>query len=221
LSANPQVDEILELMRTVVGYRMSEVRPRLEKIGRATSMLHVDVLMLIYHFAKIARGGILEIGAYIGGSSIAAALGARDSGTAKKIITVEPGGQLKHHRLGSRNIFKDLQRNLVRHKVEDAVTTINGYSFEPTTIATIRQQFGPGQVGLFVFDADANVRRDLEAFGNLLVDECWVVIDDYVGTTEKAAPTREAVDEFVTAGKLVPLGCYGWSTWVGRWRSLG
>lgn len=205
-------------MRTLVGYRMSEVRPRLEKIGRSTSMLHVDVLMLIYHFAKIARGGILEIGAYIGGSSIAAALGAREAGTAKKIVTVEPGGKLKHHRLGSRNIFKDLKRNLLRHDVADAVTAINGYSFEPTTIAAIRQQFGLGEVGLFVFDADANVRRDLEAFGELLANDCWVVIDDYAGSTEKAAPTQETVDEFVSAGKLVPLGYYGWSTWVGKWR---
>jgi predicted O-methyltransferase YrrM len=40
-------------------------------------MLHMDVLLLIYHFARFAAGNILEIGPYIGGSTIAAAFGAR------------------------------------------------------------------------------------------------------------------------------------------------
>jgi len=37
------------------------------------------VLLLIYHFAKVAQGNVLEIGPYIGGSTIAAAFGVRDS----------------------------------------------------------------------------------------------------------------------------------------------
>jgi predicted O-methyltransferase YrrM len=81
-------------------------------------MLHVDVLLLIYHLAKIAMGNILEIGPYIGGSTIAAAFGARESGTPKKIISVEAGGRLKHRRIPSRNIFKDLKKNLARFDVD-------------------------------------------------------------------------------------------------------
>jgi len=45
-------------------------------------MLHLDVLILIYHFAKL-RGHILEIGAFVGGATIAAAFGVRDSGQNK------------------------------------------------------------------------------------------------------------------------------------------
>ena len=91
-------------------YRHQEIRHRLEKIGRAASMLHLDVLLLIYHFAKFGTGNILEIGPYIGGSTIAAAIGARESGSAKKIISIEIGGRLKHFRIPSRNIFKDLKK---------------------------------------------------------------------------------------------------------------
>ena len=71
--------------------------------------------------------------------------------------------------------------------------------------------------GSFVFDADANVRRDIDCYGDRLADRCWVVIDDYISATDKAGPTRTQVDELVAAGRLIPLGYYGWGTWVGRW----
>jgi hypothetical protein len=41
-------------------------------------MLHLDVLILIYHFAKVCSGAILEIGAFVGGATIARALGVRE-----------------------------------------------------------------------------------------------------------------------------------------------
>ena len=44
------------------------------------SMLHVDMLLLLRLFARLVRGGILEIGPYIGGSSIAIGSGVRDGG---------------------------------------------------------------------------------------------------------------------------------------------
>ena len=209
---------MLDLMYKLMEYRSQEIHHRLGKIGAATSMLHVDVLLLIYHFAKIAMGNILEIGPYIGGSTIAAAFGARESGTPKKIISVEAGGRLKHRRIPSRNIFKDLKKNLARFGVSESVTLINGYSFQETTISAIRQMLGRGEVGLFIFDADGNVRRDLDCYGDLLADGCWLVIDDYFGSCVKAAPRRAQVDELVSAGRLVPFGYYGWSTWVGQWQ---
>ena len=87
-------------------------------------MLHVDVLILVYHFAKLCSGAILEIGAFVGGATIAAALGVRDSGQEKKLIAVEPGGSVKHKRLGTRNILRDLERNLAReHEMKTLILT--------------------------------------------------------------------------------------------------
>jgi cephalosporin hydroxylase len=217
VSNSAHVNQVLELLRKLMEYRSHEIRHRLEKVGRAASMLHMDVLLLIYHFARFGAGNILEIGPYLGGSTIAAAFGARESGTRRKIVSIEAGGKLKHFRLSSRNIIKDLKKNLVRFRVADDVTLINGRSFDEATILEVRQAMSSGEVGLFIFDADNNVRRDLDCYGDLLTDGCWLVIDDYFGPA-KAAPIRAQVDALVSEGRLLPLGYYGWGTWVGRWQ---
>src|SRR5438034_1481722 len=208
---------MLELMYKLMEYRSNEVRHRLEKVGREASMLHMDVLLLIYHFARSGAGNILEIGPYIGGSTIAAALGARESGTQKKIITIEAGGSVKHFRLSSRNIIKDLKKNLTRFGVAQDVTLINGRSSDESIISEVRECLSSRDVSLFIFDADNNVRRDLDCYGDLLNDGCWLVIDDYFGPA-KAAPLRTQVDALVAEGRFVSFGYYGWGTWVGQWR---
>jgi predicted O-methyltransferase YrrM len=217
VSNSSHLNEVLELLRTLMEYRSSEVRHRLEKVGRAASMLHMDVLLLIYHFARFGRGNILEIGPYIGGSTIAAAFGARESATPKKVVSIEAGGWLQHFRLSSKNIVKDLKKNLQRFGVAQDITLLNGRSFDEAIISDVRQRLTSGEVGLFIFDADNNVRRDLDCYGDLLNDRCWVVIDDYFGPA-KAAPLRAQVDALVTEGQLVPFGYYGWGTWIGQWR---
>lgn len=180
-------------------------------------MLGIDALVLIYHCARVSAGSILEIGAYVGGATIATAMGVRDSGAEKKIISIERGAKVDHPRLSTKDSFKDLQKNLKRFGFLDRVTLINARSFEPAAIDTVRRMFGPREVGVFVFDADANVRRDIDCYGDRFADRCWVVVDDYLGATDKTAPLRTQVDELVSAGRLQPLGVYGWGTWFGRW----
>jgi predicted O-methyltransferase YrrM len=211
------LNQVLELLRTLMEYRSAEVRQRLEKVGRETSMLHMDVLLLIYHFARFGAGNVLEIGPYIGGSTIAAAFGAREAGTQKKTITIEAGGSLKHFRLSSRNIIKDLKKNLARFGVAEDVILINGRSSDEAIISEVHHCLSSREISLFIFDAGNNVRRDLDCYGDLLNDSCWVVIDDYFGPA-KAAPLRVQVDALVSEGRLVPFGYYGWGTWVGQWQ---
>jgi predicted O-methyltransferase YrrM len=211
------LNQVLELLRTLMEYRSAEVRQRLEIVGREASMLHIDVLLLIYHFARFSAGNVLEIGPYVGGSTIAAAFGARDSGVQKKIITVEAGGSVKHFRLSSRNIIKDLKKNLARFGVAEDLILINGRSSDEAIISEVRRRLRSRDVSLFIFDADNDVRRDLDCYGDLFNDDCWVVIDDYFGPA-KAAPLRAQVDALVSEGRIVPFGYYGWGTWVGRWQ---
>ena len=132
-----QFSDSQSLMYLLMQYRHEPIHSKLLKIRDKYSMLHLDVLILIYHFARICSDNILEIGAFIGGATIAAALGVRDSGTQKKLITIEPGGSVKHKRLGTRNIFRDLERNLARQRVSELVTTIKGRSFDPATISAV------------------------------------------------------------------------------------
>ena len=210
--------ECFQLMQKLIEYRHNKpLHHQLSKAGQH-SMLSVDVLALVYYFAKTGEGDILEIGSFVGGSTIAAAMGARDSGKTKKIISIELGGRLDNHHLATRDIFKQLKKNLAHFGVLDAVTLINGWSCDERTIATVRQALGSKEVGLFIFDADNDVRRNLDCYADRLADGCWTVIDDYFGSSEKTGPIRVQVDELMASGHLSQLGFYGWGTWIGRWQ---
>jgi predicted O-methyltransferase YrrM len=217
MNSHADIEDCLELMQKLIEYRYQKALHHQLMKAADHSMLHPDVLVLIYHMAKVSEGGVLEIGSFLGGSTIAAGLGARDSGQRKKFISIELGGELKDHRLATKNIFRDLERNLARAGLRDAVTLINGSSFDEKTISAVRETTRPGEIGLFISDADSNVRRDIDCYGDRFADRCWVVIDDYFSATDKGGPTRAQVDELVAAGRLRTLGFYGWGTWVGRW----
>ncbi|MGI9113619.1 MAG: hypothetical protein DLM52_03130 [Chthoniobacterales bacterium] len=211
--------QCLALMEALIQYRHQPIYRQLRRFGKRQSMLHSDVLQLLYHLGRIARGGILEIGAFRGGSTVAVALGLRQSGAAKKFITIEQGGRLRGHRLGTRNILHTLKRNLGRQGVDDIVTVVKGRSSEDYVVAAVKRALAGEKLGLIVLDADAEVKRDLERFGLHMIEHCWVVIDDYGGSAdaEKSAPIKCQVDEFVAAGSLLPLGYYGNATWFGQW----
>jgi L-amino acid N-acyltransferase YncA len=212
-------NESLSLMHTLMQYRHEPIHSELMKIRDKYSMLHLDVLILVYHFAKLCSGAIFEIGAFVGGATIAAAFGVRDSGQEKKLIAVEPGGSVKHKRLGTRNILRDLQCNLARERVANMVTLVKGKSFKPETMSAVHQALGSDQVGLLILDADAAKRRDIDCYRDKFAEGSWMVIDDIYGAdaNEKITPSRADVDALVAEGLLDPLGFYGWSTWVGRW----
>lgn len=220
MSNEGRLNDCLNLMQTLMHYRQQPIHGQLNTIGNKYSMLHLDVLLLIYHFAKTCAGQILEIGAFLGGATMAAALGGRDSGGQKAIVTIEPGGRLEHRRLGTKNILRDLERSLAKQRVSEMVTLIKGYSFEPATISAVQQKLSSEQIGLLVIDADGAVQRDINCYAELLADGCWLVIDDYAGPAEniKVTSTREDVDALVAAERLETLGFYGWGTWIGRWR---
>jgi predicted O-methyltransferase YrrM len=204
-------------MRKLVEYRQQKALHHQLMKAADCSMLGIDAIVMLYHCAKVSVGDILEVGAYTGGATIAMAMGVRDSGTAKKIISIERGCRVDHPRVGTKDSFKDLRKNLKRFGFLDQVTLINGRSFDPDTIDTVRQLSSPRSIGLFVFDADANVRRDIDCYSDRFADDSWIVIDDYLGGADKSGKLRMQVDELVTAGRLQPLGFYGFGTWIGRW----
>jgi L-amino acid N-acyltransferase YncA/predicted O-methyltransferase YrrM len=219
LKTSSRLNECLNLMYTLMEYRHKPIHSKMLKIRDRYSMLHLDALLLIYHFAKICPGHILEIGAFVGGATIAAAFGVRDSGKRKLLITIEPGGKVKHKRLGTRDILRDLERNLAKQGVSDLVTIIKGRSFDPAIISAVNEALGSNKIGLLILDADAGKRRDVDRYREKFAEGCWMVIDDYYGAdaNAKIAPSRADVEALTAAGYLEPLGFYGWSTWVGRW----
>src|SRR5438067_7418914 len=175
--SDSQLNECLSLMHTLMQYRQEPIHAQLLKIRDKYSMLHLDVLILIYHFAKICPGHILEIGAFVGRSTIAAAFGVRDSGQNQTLIAIEPGGSVKHKRLGTRNILRNLERNLARQRVSRMVTLIKGRSFDAATIRAVHEKLGSDKIGLLILDGDAAKRRDIECYRDTFVGDCWMVID--------------------------------------------
>jgi predicted O-methyltransferase YrrM len=211
-----------DLMQAVAAYRHEPIHHRLQKFGKRESMVHLDVLELTYHLARICRGSILEIGAFRGGTTVAAAWGVRDARETKKLITIEPGGSLRKHLLATRNILRSLKRNLARQGVAEQVIIVEGRSFEPEVVAAVHRALDADQVGLLILDADANCKRDIDRYGPKLMEGCWLIIDDYGGKADnpKVSPTKTQVDELVNSGWLLPLGYYGFGTWVGRWQGI-
>ncbi len=211
------------LMKALAIHRHRPISGKLATIGKRHSMLHRDVLILLYYLARKTEGDILEIGPYIGGSTIAAAFGVRASGRVRSMVTVENGGQMVHPTLPSRDIVADLNRNLAANGVADLVQVVVGWAVNEKTIKVVHRHLRAESVGLLVMDADGAVKSALASYRDLLIDRCWVVIDDYyapVGlAAEKGAITRREVDELVAAGELETLGYYGWGTWFGRWHT--
>src|ERR1043166_3497893 len=111
LDSREQTAECFELMQRLIEYRYD--KPLHHQIMKAAdySMLSEDVLVLIYHMAKVCDGGILEIGSFLGASTVAAGFGVRDSGKEKTFLTIDPGGALTHPRLVlRRQNHRDSQR---------------------------------------------------------------------------------------------------------------
>ena len=217
---NPDLNNSLALMHTLMKYRPEGIYRRLHTLGANHSMLHVDALALIYHFARVSRGHVLEIGAFVGGATVAVAFGVQDSMTPKTIISIEQGGKLDHPTLGSGNILKDLRKNLAKHQVSQMVTLIEGTSLDPATVARVQRTAGPQQIGLLIIDAGGAIQADIVCYADRLTPECLVVIDDYFAPgQEKATGIRADVDSLVADGLLIPLGLYGYGTWFGRWGS--
>src|SRR4029453_5693014 len=153
-------------MRRLIEYRQQKALHHQLMKAADYSMLGIDAIVVLYHCAKLCPGDILEVGAYTGGATIAMAMGVRDSATQKKIISIERGCRVDHPRVGTKDSFKDLRKNLKRFGFLDQVTLINGCSFDSNTMATVRRLSHPRSIGLFVFDADANVRRDINCYSD-------------------------------------------------------
>lgn len=191
------------------------------------SMLHVDVLMLLRLLARASRNAILEIGPYIGGSSLAIGSGLRDRGEGVYVsiehggIGEEIGGNYSDHPdYPSSNIVADLKKNLTAEGLQDLISIVVGKSDAPAVVRQVFERLAGKKIDLLFVDADGAVDRDVETFHSLLAPGCFLVFDDYSArhAEDKERRVREIVDAQVAAALYESYGVYGWGTWVGRYR---
>ena len=174
------------------------------------SMLSVPVLKRLRRAAAKGEGGILEVGPYIGGSTIAFALGHKGR---RKHVVVEVGGSNDNPRLPSTDIIRDLKLNLKRFGCEDWVEIVQGWSNDLAAIEPAMEKTGP--IGVFFFDANGAVAEQLSICAKHLRDDCVIILDDLIGDHGKADAVTSAVDRFEKSGAFVDGKVVG-GTWFGK-----
>jgi predicted O-methyltransferase YrrM len=183
------------------------------------SMLHEEMLLLLHHFAASSRGGVLEVGTYVGGSTVVMAQ-ALSLHHRAPLTAIEPGGSADHDLIPSQDIFGDLQGNVARYGLQAQVYLLQGFSGDAEIQAQVRARHGPKSIGVLVIDADGHVGRDIRLFEDLLKNGAVLVLDDYQspGAPEKAVLIKNWVEQAVAGGRVTPLGVWGWGTWIGLYR---
>jgi len=177
---------------------------------KSISMLHNDTLLLLMFFGKLSKKGILDLGAYIGGGTIAMSLEAN-----VPVVAVEPGGsELNQPFIPSKNIINDFINNIVEWGVDKKISLVRDKSYNEISIKKIKSKLN--EIDLLLIDSDGHVERDINQFSELMVNKCIVVIDDYVSSDEKSKLVRQSVDKLVQEKKLEPVGVFMWGTWFGR-----
>lgn len=180
------------------------------------SMLHPETLRILWEFSALSSGPILELGPYMGGSTIAMALASGN----KPVITIEKGGSYNHPQLPSQDIIADLKQNLALYGVDKKVSVIEGHNDAQATIDAVRSELKGKKAGLVFMDSDGRLDRDFPVYRQFLTDDAFVVFDDYEteAAAEKSALVRPFVQNGIKEGYLTEFGIYPWGTWVGRYK---
>lgn len=178
-------------------------------------MLSVEVLERLQRLAAEGQGGILEIGAYIGGSTVALASGHKGQ---RKHAVIELGGQyLEHDTLPSADIIGDWKKNVGGAGYLEHVRLFQGFSTDSRIFVPALSYLK--DVGLFFFDADGRVADQFAVFAPYLLRGCVIVLDDYVVDAQydqlKANQVRPWVRQMVDRGVLTEDAIVG-GTWFGR-----
>lgn len=136
------------------------------------SMLHIETLFMANEWAKNSYN-VLEIGTYIGGSTIALS-----KGTQGQVIAIEPGGSHNHNLSPSSDILRDLRINLKKWNCNN-VFIIEGFSEDLKVYEELRTHLAESKIDFLMLDANGNVESLLVNYKPLLSQTCRVIIDDY------------------------------------------
>ncbi len=182
---------------------------------RRISMIDETTLATLRALAGLTQGAALEIGPYMGGSTIAIAGGLP---AASRLATIEVGGShVSQPYLPTDDILGSLARNLAEHGLGERVIIAVGKSYDPAVRGTIEAWRRGERIGFFFMDADQHPARNLLHFARDFTPHCIVAIDDYYTDDEsdKGRAVHAFVDELVRDGALREAGVLH-CTWFGR-----
>jgi predicted O-methyltransferase YrrM len=205
------------LVRLARSYRRDPWWPELQSLLKI-SMLHSETLYLLRSLAARTKDAIIEVGPYIGGSTIALGRGLQMGGGGP-LISVEMGGSYPSHAVPTNDIITDLKSNVEAYGLTGVVHIIEGFTTDAPVDAAVNRILDGRPIGLLFLDADGNVERDFELYRGRLSRGSILVYDDYLTeqAPEKQTTIKAWVDQAVASGFVESLGLYRWGTWVGRY----
>jgi predicted O-methyltransferase YrrM len=212
-----QLFEQQPLVRLARSYRRDSWWPELQSLLKI-SMLHSETLYLLRSLAARTKDAIIEVGPYIGGSTIALGRGLQVGGGGP-LISVEMGGSYPSHALPTNDIITDLKSNVDAYGLTSVVHIIEGFTTDAAVDAAVNRILDGRTIGLLFLDADGHVERDFDFYRDRLSRGSILVYDDYITeqAPEKQTTIKTWVDQAVASGLVENLGLYRWGTWVGRY----
>jgi len=150
------------LVRLARSYRRDPWWPELHSLRRI-SMLHLEALYLLRSLAARTKDAIVEVGPYIGGSTIALGRGLQIGGGGP-LISVEMGGSYPSHAVPTNDIITDLKSNVETYGLTAVVHIMEGFTTEVAIDAAVNRILDGKKIGLLFLDADGNVERDFELY---------------------------------------------------------
>lgn len=178
------------------------------------SMLSPNCLLKIREFARYARGSIVEVGSYIGGSSCAMADAVRSAKS--QYFIVEAGGAYPDQPfLPTNDILADLKKNLKKWGLLKRVNILEAQA--ASAAWQLRQALGQNKIGMLFIDADGNSGSIIQCFLPLLADDCLLILDDY-SDPDKGQPVRDFIEKASQSGRIEFLSFddENKSTWFGK-----
>lgn len=184
--------------------------------ARSISMLSPETLEALAAFARESVGGILEIGAYVGGSTLALAIG--NAGRQRHAVIETGGAHPTHPVIPSTDILRDWRANMERFGLADGILLAPGWSFTPGLMDGVGEYLQ--SIGIVFIDADDSVARDVRLAAPFMAADATLILDDYSsdGASDKARAVRAWVDHHLREGRLLEYGIRG-GAWFGRFAS--
>jgi predicted O-methyltransferase YrrM len=185
--------------------------------GAKKSMLAVETLTVLHKLAAECKGPIIEIGAYIGGATLALLHATSERGNT--VISVEFGVAYDHPEIPTEDSVADLRRNVEawglagrRHVV------LPGWSLEAWLAGCILVELAGERADMLVIDSDGFAERDFLYMHPLLNDGSLIVVDDYLTSAASSKSERIApfVDHMIERGILCEIALLPWGTWFGE-----
>jgi predicted O-methyltransferase YrrM len=174
------------------------------------AMIVPEVLAMLAAAARSSKGTVLEIGPYVGASTLSIILGL--AGTSRAFFTIESGGANSHPTRGTDDVLRDLKANLAAFGVADRVQIIESWAHEASR--TLHERI-PEKIGLLFIDADGSVDAHINNVKHLLADDCLLVFDDWTAEL-KGARVRRTVEKLIERGAVTSYGVLSDATWFGR-----